>query len=208
MAVPPDGFRELDERPIPRSVSDVTTSAGRGCDGQSELAYLSGADQAAERMADLLRTKLRFAAERSHIWWGVSVERPAARPAEAGAPSGRSGRVRFLSVEPLLEDLGAINLAGIDWVIVGGESGRGARPMKPEWVVEFRDQCQRARCRVLLQAVGRRSEGRSRAVMLNGRRYDEFPGSFRETGPGCCDLVASERAFASLPNPKSSSLLR
>ncbi len=50
--------------------------------------------------------------------------------------------VRFLSIEPLLEDLGRINLAGIDWVIVGGESGWGARPMDPAWVLSIRDQCQ------------------------------------------------------------------
>jgi protein gp37 len=75
-----------------------------------------------------------------NVWLGVSVESkdylyridylrqtPAA--------------VRFLSLEPLLEDLGAINLEGIDWVIVGGESGKGARPMHPDWVRSIRDQC-------------------------------------------------------------------
>ena len=84
-----------------------------------------------ERMRDLLKTKLRFASNRSHIWWGVSVE-----DRRYGLPRiehlrRAPARVRFLSVEPLLEDLGTINLDGIHWVIVGGESGPGARPMAP-----------------------------------------------------------------------------
>ena len=51
--------------------------------------------------------------------------------------------VKFLSLEPLLGPLPDLNLTGIDWVIVGGESGPGARPMKPEWVLDIRDQCGR-----------------------------------------------------------------
>ena len=53
--------------------------------------------------------------------------------------------MRFLSIEPLLEDLGAFNLNSIDWVIVGGESGPGARPMKAEWVDNIRNQCRGAK---------------------------------------------------------------
>ena len=49
--------------------------------------------------------------------------------------------VRFLSVEPLLEDIGELDLSGIHWVIVGGESGPKARPMKEEWALSIRDQC-------------------------------------------------------------------
>jgi len=52
--------------------------------------------------------------------------------------------VKFLSIEPLLEDLGTLDLRGIHWVIVGGESGRGARPMSREWVISIRDQCAKA----------------------------------------------------------------
>jgi hypothetical protein len=54
-------------------------------------------------------------------------------------------KVRFLSIEPLLEDLGEIDLSGITWVIVGGESGPGARPMKREWVISIRRQCREQR---------------------------------------------------------------
>jgi len=72
--------------------------------------------------------------------------------------------MRFLSVEPLLEDLGKFDLHGINWVIVGGESGPGARPMKKEWVVSVRDQCKRARVPFFSSsgvAFGRRQRGAS-----------------------------------------------
>jgi len=93
------------------------------------------------RLRALLNSILRFAAAAPHIWWGVSVENK-----KYGLPRIKDLReahatVRFLSVEPLLEDLGALDLDGIHWVIVGGESGRGARPMKKEWVISVRDQC-------------------------------------------------------------------
>jgi protein gp37 len=83
-------------------------------------------------------------------------------------------KVRFLSIEPLLEDLGPINLEGIHWVIAGGESGAGARPMKKEWVLSIRDQCQKAGVSFFFKQWGgvRKSQtGR----MLDGRTYDQFP---------------------------------
>jgi protein gp37 len=93
------------------------------------------------RMRDLLKTRLRLAASKPHIWWGVSVEnRKYGLPRIAQLRSSPAA-VRFLSIEPLLEDLGTINLEGINWVIVGGESGIGARPMERKWVVSIRRQC-------------------------------------------------------------------
>lgn len=93
------------------------------------------------RLRDLLRGSLRFAAERDNIWLGVSVEdRNYALPRVKDLQQAPAS-VRFLSIEPLLEDLGEIDLSGIDWIIVGGESGPGARPMKKEWVISIRDQC-------------------------------------------------------------------
>src|SRR5216683_5985202 len=97
-----------------------------------------------ERLRELLNTKLRFAAEQRHIWWGVSVE-----DKKYGLPRiedlrNANADVRFLSVEPLLEDVGKLDLRGIDWMIVGGESGAGARPMKKVWVLPLRDQCKRS----------------------------------------------------------------
>ncbi len=96
------------------------------------------------RMRDLLKTRLRFAAAKSHIWWGVSVE-----DRKHGLPRidhlrSSPAAMRFLSIEPLLEDLGTINLSGIHWVIVGGESGFQARPMSRRWVVSIRSQCRQS----------------------------------------------------------------
>ncbi len=90
------------------------------------------------RLRDLLKTTLRFAAAKPHIWWGTSVE-----DRKYGVPRiedlrSAPARIRFLSIEPLLEDLGVLNLTAIHWVIVGGESGPGARPMKREWVISLR----------------------------------------------------------------------
>jgi protein gp37 len=82
--------------------------------------------------------------------------------------------MRFLSIEPLLEHLGPINLKGINWVIVGGESGPGSRPMDVAWVRDIREQCHRAGVAFFFKQWGgvRKSEtGRA----LDGRTYDEFP---------------------------------
>ena len=82
--------------------------------------------------------------------------------------------VRFLSVEPLLEDLGELNLQGIDWVIVGGESGLGARPMERSWVLSIRDQCRAGNIPFFFKQWGgvRKSEtGRE----LSGRTWDAMP---------------------------------
>jgi protein gp37 len=89
----------------------------------------------------LLNGKLRFAAEKENIWWGVSVEDRKYGLPRINHLRQASAKVRFLSIEPLLEDLGEIDLSGIAWVIVGGESGPGARPMKKEWVTSIRRLC-------------------------------------------------------------------
>lgn len=95
----------------------------------------------AERMNHLvsrLPSKLRTS---EHIWLGVSVENRNHGIPRIDLLRDTPVAVRFLSVEPLLEDLGRINLEGINWVIVGGESGFGTRKMEQSWVVSIRDQC-------------------------------------------------------------------
>jgi protein gp37 len=127
-----------------------------------------------ERLKQLLSGPLRFAAEQLHIWWGVSVE-----DRKYGLPrivdlQRTPASVRFLSIEPLLEDLGEINLEGIHWVIVGGESGNGARPMEKDWVLSIRDQCARAHIPFFFKQWGgvRKSKaGRE----LDGQTYDGLP---------------------------------
>jgi protein gp37 len=128
----------------------------------------------AERMQKLLKGKLRFAAEQLHIWWGVSVENRKHGLPRIDLLRNSPAQVRFLSVEPLLECLGPLNLKGINWVIVGGESGPGARPMAADWVRDIRAQCQRAKVAFFFKQWGgvRKSETGRR---LDRRTYDEFP---------------------------------
>jgi len=126
------------------------------------------------RMRDLLQTRFRMAAARPHIWWGVSVENK-----KYGLPRLQDlldtpGATRFLSVEPLLENIGDIDLKGINWVIVGGESGPGARPMEREWVVSIRKQCREHGVPFFFKQWGgvrKKKAGR----LLDGRTYDEMP---------------------------------
>jgi len=128
----------------------------------------------ADRLQSLLKGKLRFAGEQDHIWWGVSVENRQHGLPRIDLLRQSPARVRFLSVEPLLEHLGAINLKGISWVIVGGESGPGARTMDAAWVRSIRAQCRAANVAFFFKQWGgvRKSEnGRS----LDGRTYSEFP---------------------------------
>ena len=97
----------------------------------------------ADRMCTMLPSQLKFVAEKEHIWWGVSVENRKHGLPRCGALRKSNASVKFLSVEPLLERLGQFELTGIDWVIVGGESGAGARPMDPDWVREICNLCAR-----------------------------------------------------------------
>jgi protein gp37 len=127
-----------------------------------------------ERLRDLLQSELRFAAELSHVWWGVSVENRRHGLPRIEHLRAANAALRFLSIEPLLEDLGTVNLEGISWVIVGGESGPGARPMSKEWVLSIRDQCRRAGVRFFFKQWGGIRKGEA-GRMLDGRTYDEVP---------------------------------
>jgi protein gp37 len=95
----------------------------------------------ADRLRALLEGPLRDAAATEHIWWGVSVEDKKHGLPRIATLQNAPARVRFLSIEPLLEDLGTLDLAEIHWVIAGGESGPGARPLDAAWVRSVRDQC-------------------------------------------------------------------
>ena len=91
-------------------------------------------------MRDYLRSRYPEAAAPEHIWCGVSVEDNTAK-SRIGHLRAAPATVRFLSIEPLLGPVGNIDLEGISWVIVGGESGPNAREMRYEWVCDIRDQC-------------------------------------------------------------------
>lgn len=124
-------------------------------------------------MRDYLRRRYGTGGGPAHIWCGVSVEdAQATRRIEhlRAAPAG----VRFLSVEPLIGPIGPINLAGIDWVIAGGESGPRARPLRVEWAREIRDHCIEQKVAFFFKQWGGirpKSGGRE----LDGREWSEFP---------------------------------
>lgn len=117
-----------------------------------------------------------------NLWIGVSVEdRAYGLPRVASLAAMTKATVRFLSVEPLLEDLGVISLTNIDWVIVGGESGRRARPMKTAWVESILQQCRNANVPFFFKQWGawgpdgvRRSK-KANGRLFQNREWNEYP---------------------------------
>lgn len=131
----------------------------------------------AERMADFFQKQT----PPGNVWLGVTVENR-----EHGLPRIKQLRsisscVRFVSAEPLLEDLGRINLAGIHWVIVGGESGPSARPMQPDWVLNIQRQCDARKIAFFFKQWGgwgpdgRKRSKKQNGRLLNGRIWDAVP---------------------------------
>lgn len=116
-----------------------------------------------------------------NAWIGVSVEDKKYGLPRIDMLRSVNASVRFLSVEPLLEDLGKLNLESIHWVIVGGESGPKARPMKPDWVESIQAQCETQGAAFFFkQWGGWGADGKKRAKkyngrLINGRTYDEMP---------------------------------
>lgn len=114
-----------------------------------------------------------------NIWMGVSVEN--AKYAFRIDHLRRTGAfVKFLSIEPLLGPVEELDLSNIDWVIVGGESGPGARPMLREWVIDIRRQCRAAHVAFFFKqwgGVNKKKAGR----ILDGKTYDQFPAKVNES---------------------------
>ena len=109
-----------------------------------------------------------------NVWLGVSVEN-ARWTSRIGILRDCEASVRFLSVEPLLGSVGKLDLDGIHWVIVGGESGPKARPMNPEWAREVRDQCVAAGVPFFFKQAGAKVGHGS--DLLDGQNWKEFPES-------------------------------
>jgi protein gp37 len=127
-----------------------------------------------ERLQKLANSELYGLTDCPNIWLGVSVENRSQGLPRVNYLRRTPASTRFLSIEPLLEDLGKIDLREIDWVIVGGESGAKARPMSPEWVRSIRDQCAENDTSFFFKQWGGRNKklaGRS----LDGEIYNEFP---------------------------------
>ena len=123
----------------------------------------------AERLA-ALQAELPWA---DNIWMGVSVEDKDYKR-RIDFLRKTNARVKFISFEPLLGDIGKVDLRGIDWAIVGGESGPGARPMDPQWVIDLRDQCLAQKVPFFFKqwgGVNKKKNGR----LLEGRVWSEMP---------------------------------
>src|SRR5690606_37793521 len=124
-------------------------------------------------MRDYVNARYKNARCPEHIWLGVSVE-DGTKKSRIEHLRKTSATVRFLSIEPLIGEMGILNLSGIHWVIVGGESGPGARIMRYEWVKSIRDQCASEGVPFFFKQWGGlrpKSNGRE----LDGREWNEFP---------------------------------
>ena len=123
----------------------------------------------AERMKDYFMTR----EVPKNVWVGVTVEVQTSKSRIDALRTIKNAPIRFLSCEPLLEDLGELDLTGIDWIIVGGESGLQARPMKEEWVKGIKAQCDAANKAFFFKQWGTwGSDGVKRDKHKNGKLLD------------------------------------
>jgi protein gp37 len=128
----------------------------------------------------VLETYFRARQVPDNVWLGVTVEE-AKRKNRIDALRNIDAKIRFLSIEPLLENVGKLDLTNIHWVIVGGESGHGARPMKPEWAIDIQKQCDRQSVSFFFKqwgawgADGQRRNKKANGRILLGREWNEEP---------------------------------
>jgi protein gp37 len=188
-----NSMSDLFQDPIPDKYIEAVTQVMLRADWHTYQVLTKRAD----RLSQLLRGRLREGGAARHIWWGVSVE-----DRKYGVPRidhlrEAPAQTRFLSVEPLLEDLGRIDLTGIHWVIVGGESGPGARPMRQEWVDAVRVQCEDAGVAFFFKQWGGVQKGKH-GRRLNGRTYDSLPPRLQRAIPDRADRVKLSAPLAPL----------
>jgi protein gp37 len=129
-----------------------------------------------------------------YIWMGVSVENAKYKGRIDDLRKVKC-HTRFLSIEPLLGPVGKLNLKGIDWVIIGGESGYGFRPVKKEWIIDIIRQCRKQKVAIFFKQWGGirpKSGGRT----INGRMYDEYP-EIPEVENILKEVAYNEKEFAS-----------
>lgn len=124
-------------------------------------------------MKDYLESRYAVCSAPDHIWCGVSIEDHSAK-SRIRHLRNSPVPVRFLSIEPLLGPVGEINLEGISWVIVGGESGPHARPIRPEWVREIRDCCARSEVPFFFKQWGGRTP-KAGGRILEGVEHNAMP---------------------------------
>lgn len=165
-----DLFHETIPDEYLRRVFDVMRKAA-----QHQFQVLTKRAGRMERFASRIRLP-------SNVWFGVSVE-SADYKWRIDHLRRVSARIRFLSLEPLLGPLGRLNLRGIHWVIVGGESGPGARTMETEWVREIQMQCETASIPFFFKQWGGVNKTRTGRT-LNGRTYDDMPAGLPQSKSG------------------------
>jgi protein gp37 len=152
----------------------------------------------AERQLELLNTKLQFAASANHIWWGVSVENRKHGVPRISNLRQAEVKVRFLSIEPLLEDLGTVDFSGIHWAIVGGESGPGARAMKAAWVESLLMQCKANEVPFFFKQWGGVQKKRTGRELM-GRTFDEYPAIEPKPAPSKLRRLELQSALSKSP---------
>jgi protein gp37 len=134
------------------------------------------------KRADRLASYFKHRPVPTNAWLGVSVENRKHGVPRIAYLRQVAARIRFLSVEPLLEDVGKLDLSGIHWVIVGGESGPKARPMNRTWVLDIKRQCRAHGVQFFFKqwggwgADGKRRSKKANGRLLRGRTWDEMPG--------------------------------
>lgn len=130
-----------------------------------------------DRMSEYFRKK----SIPKNIWLGVTSEDRKNGLPRIDKLRNLKATIKFISIEPLLEDLGKINFAGIDWVIVGGESGPRARPMEEQWVINIKRQCEEQNVAFFFKQWGTwGSDGikrnkKSNGRILLGKEWSEYP---------------------------------
>ncbi|MES0489502.1 MAG: phage Gp37/Gp68 family protein [Leptospirales bacterium] len=128
----------------------------------------------AERMTHLFANELKKYSHLEHIWLGVTIENIKDGLPRLDYLQSMNNANKFISIEPLLEDLGQINISKIDWIIVGGESGPRARPMHEDWVLSIKEQCETNNVPFFFKQWGgtnKKANGR----LLKGEYFDSMP---------------------------------
>jgi protein gp37 len=165
-----NSMSDLFHKDVPAAFIKSVFNTMRQCPHHTFQVLTKRADRLLELSGDLIWSH--------NIWMGVSVE-DSTQYSRIRALAKSDAKVKFLSCEPLIGRLARLPLSGIDWVIVGGESGPYARPMLSEWVTEIRDRCQDRGVPYFFKQWGgtnKKATGR----MLDGRTWDEMPPLARE----------------------------
>jgi protein gp37 len=136
---------------------------------------------------DKLRRYFKTRTVPDNVWLGVTVEYEKTKN-RIDALRNINAPIRFISIEPLIGDVGSLDLSGIHWVIVGGESGVNARPMNPEWVLNVQKQCMKQKVAFFFKQWGTWGEDgikrnkKLNGSLLKGKKYKEEPEIKKPTG--------------------------